>query len=68
MIAQARADDDPATHVERALEGLRKRIADFDRIERGYPSRPFVQWLDWEGDYDHLARVREWSTITGEES
>ena len=28
---------------------------------RGYASRPFVQFASRFGDYDHLARVKEWS-------
>jgi len=26
-----------------------------------YPSRPYVAMTKYEGDYDHLARVKEWS-------
>ncbi|MGE5368854.1 MAG: double-strand break repair protein AddB [Chloroflexota bacterium] len=26
-----------------------------------YPSRPYVAMVKYEGDYDHLARVKEWS-------
>ena len=35
---------------------------------RSYPSRPFVALAAREGDYDHLARVKEWSRNGGEET
>jgi ATP-dependent helicase/nuclease subunit B len=46
-----------------AAEGLRRRIAQFDQPRTAYLSRPRPQWISREGDYDHLARVREWSQI-----
>jgi len=33
---------------------------------RSYPSRPFVAFAGQGGDYDHLARVKEWSRGGGE--
>ncbi|MBL8836079.1 MAG: hypothetical protein JNL66_07525, partial [Alphaproteobacteria bacterium] len=39
---------------------LARRILQFDDPATPYLSRPRPQWLDHEGDYDHLARVREW--------
>jgi len=35
---------------------------------RSYPSRPFVALAAREGDYDHLARVKEWSRDGGEDA
>jgi len=32
-----------------------------------YRSRPRVQFLGYPGDFDHLARVAEWSTADGGE-
>jgi ATP-dependent helicase/nuclease subunit B len=46
-----------------ASEGLLRRIAQFDLPRTAYLSRPRPQWIAREGDYDHLARVREWSQI-----
>jgi ATP-dependent helicase/nuclease subunit B len=46
-----------------AREGLLKRIAQFDLPRTAYLSRPRPEWLAREGDYDHLARVREWSQV-----
>jgi ATP-dependent helicase/nuclease subunit B len=52
-----------------ALDGLRRRVARFDD-----PSTPYVSWAapqfmtEYGGDYDHLARVREWAVVgSGEE-
>lgn len=57
--------DDPAALAAETLDGLRRRIARFDRADTPYLSRPNPQWLRRPGDYDHLARVREWQA--GEE-
>ena len=45
---------------EAALQGLRRRIAAYDRPETPYLSRPRPQWRREPGDYDHLARAAEW--------
>jgi ATP-dependent helicase/nuclease subunit B len=44
-----------------ALAGLARRIAQFDLAETPYLSRVAPYRADVPGDYDHLARVREWS-------
>jgi ATP-dependent helicase/nuclease subunit B len=51
-----------------ARDGLLKRIAQFDLERTAYLSRPRPQWLAREGDYDHLARVKEWSQLGEEEA
>mgnify|MGYP001236951083 CR=1 FL=1 len=43
-----------------ALKGLKQRVADFDNESTPYLSRPVPQFLSRFGDYDHLARVKEW--------
>jgi ATP-dependent helicase/nuclease subunit B len=55
--------------AEAALEGLRRRIERFDE-----PATPYLSWAapkyinQFEGDYDHLARLWEWHVIgEGEE-
>ena len=57
-------------HVESlaadALLGLKQRVASFDDETTPYLSRPVPQFLNHFGDYDHLARVKEW--MTGDES
>jgi ATP-dependent helicase/nuclease subunit B len=42
-------------------ERLTQRIAFFDDASTPYHSRVLVQYARTPGDYDHLARVREWS-------
>ncbi|MGE5501666.1 MAG: hypothetical protein ACM3W4_07055, partial [Ignavibacteriales bacterium] len=50
--------------AQAAIEGLRRRIERFDD-----PSTPYVSWAapqfihQFEGDYDHLARLWEWHVI-----
>jgi len=40
----------------------------YDQPGQGYPSRIAPQFVkQYPGDYDHLARVREWSAGDGEE-
>jgi ATP-dependent helicase/nuclease subunit B len=55
--------------AQEALEGLRRRIERFDD-----PATPYLSWAapqfinQFEGDYDHLARLWEWHVIgEGEE-
>ena len=52
--------EDVETLAANALQGLKKRVADFDDEETPYLSRPIPQFLSRFGDYDHLARVKEW--------
>ena len=69
--AQMRADGAEADRLaDEALEGLMRRIAKFEN-----PDTPYVSWAApqfmgaFGGDYDHLARVREWAVqaAAGEE-
>ena len=46
--------------ADEALKGLKKRVADFDKASTPYLSRPIPMFSHRFGDYDHLARVREW--------
>lgn len=52
---------DARERVARALTGLTRRIAQFDLPETPYLSRVAPYRADMPGEYDHLARVREWS-------
>ena len=47
--------------VERHYEGLVALLSSFRSEETGYPARPYPKFAREGGDYDHLARVREWS-------
>ena len=56
--------EDAALH---ALDGVKALVAQFDEPDRPYLSRTAPQFLKARmSDYDHLARVFEWST-SGEE-
>ena len=50
----------------RHLDGLHRLLSSFRNEATGYPSRPFPKYARDDGDFDHLARVREWS-LTGED-
>ena len=54
-----RADD----LADRALAELTALVAEFIKPDHPYTSRlrPRMDNARYEGDYDHLARVREWS-------
>jgi ATP-dependent helicase/nuclease subunit B len=65
---RAAAGDESHDAAERAFEGLRTLIARFDDPDQPYVSRTAPQFVhDRSGDYDHLARVFEWST-SGDDS
>lgn len=52
--------------AEKAAALLAQRIAWFDKETTPYLSRVRPYRTDSVGDYDHLARVREWSTSGGD--
>lgn len=69
--------DDPGAVLDVALDqdevselafeakaGLSKLISDFDDAETPYLSQPRVQFKYTYSDYDHLARVKEWPTLS----
>lgn len=60
------AIENAAELAEKAAALLAQRIAWFDNDSTPYLSRVRPYRIDSVGDYDHLARVREWST-SGEE-
>ncbi|MFG1343754.1 double-strand break repair protein AddB [Xanthobacter autotrophicus DSM 431] len=53
--------------AEAALSGLTGLLQAFENETQGYRSLSAPQWAGRHGDYDHLARVREWA-LSGEES
>lgn len=59
---------DAAALIEKARAQLAARIAVFDNPATPYRSRVRPFSLSSEGDYDHLARVREWSASGGGEA
>jgi ATP-dependent helicase/nuclease subunit B len=56
---------EPEALAREAFEALARRVAAFDDAATPYLSRPHPQWLARAGDYDHLARVSEWSAAFG---
>ncbi|MEX0852473.1 MAG: PD-(D/E)XK nuclease family protein, partial [Bauldia sp.] len=54
---------------DRALTMLKALVAAYDDAERGYLSRarPITERGPFRGDYDHLARVREWALVESPE-
>ena len=53
--------EDPGALAERARAGLLQLIATFDDPATAYESRPRAEWAPRYSDYEHLARVKEWS-------
>ena len=54
--------------VDRHFAGLRRLLSAFREEATGYPSRPFPKFAKRYGDFDHLARVREWSLSSANEA
>jgi ATP-dependent helicase/nuclease subunit B len=51
-----------------ALEGLMRRVAQFDHVETAYVSWARPQFIGkFSGDYDHLARLWEWHVVGAED-
>jgi ATP-dependent helicase/nuclease subunit B len=55
-----------AKMAQQASGGLSRLIAAFDDPKTPYRSRPRPMFIARAGDYDHLARVKEWSSGLGE--
>lgn len=53
--------------AQNALSGLRRLIAMYSNPATPYRSRPRPMFKSRFGDYDHLARVREWSSTDGDD-
>jgi ATP-dependent helicase/nuclease subunit B len=51
----------PDSHADRALARLKAVLARFEREDEPYRSLVSPMWKTRYGDYDHLARVKEWS-------
>lgn len=54
--------------AEKAIARLRSYVTSFNKPETPYRSRPRPMFKSRFGDYDHLARVREWSSAEGDDS
>ncbi|MBI1364415.1 MAG: double-strand break repair protein AddB [Alphaproteobacteria bacterium] len=65
---QSGAEGDAARAlIEEARRGLEALLAYYDAPDAVYLSQPRPQFADDYGDYDHLARRREWLDAEGEE-
>lgn len=63
VIIRKDAGDESNKAAANAWEGARRLLALYQDPERGYLSRTAPQFVKtYAGDYDHLARVFEWST------
>ncbi len=60
-------DGTPDAHAERALVKLNELAAIFEDEGTPYLSLVHPMWKTRYGDYDHLARVKEWSLAGGVE-
>ena len=58
-------DDTPDSQADRALAKLTELAQQFDDDATPYRSLVHPMWRKHYGDYDHLARVREWSSSGG---
>jgi ATP-dependent helicase/nuclease subunit B len=59
-------DGTPDSQADRALEQLTRIAQIFDTDTEPYRSLVHPMWRTHYGDYDHLARVKEWSRSGGE--
>lgn len=53
--------------TQHARQGFINLLTGFDNINAGYLSEPRASEVNEYSDYKHLARVREWSSIVGED-
>ena len=67
-LVKAPGTDEAVDLAEDALENLNQMIAWFDDPKRDYPSQPRVKFVNRYGDYDHLARRKEWASAPGDDS
>ena len=57
----------PDTQADHALEKLTALVTRFEDENEPYRSLVHPMWKARYGDYDHLARVKEWSATGGPE-
>ena len=59
-------DTEPEATAATALSGLFQLVATFDRVGTGYAARPRPSVAPRYSDYEHLARIKEWSAGAAE--
>jgi len=57
----------PDTQADHALARLKELAGKFENVATPYLSLVHPMWKNHYGDYDHLARVKEWSLSGGDE-
>ena len=63
VIVRKASGPDSEEATAKALNGVIELLTLYEDPQRGYPSKVAPQWVkEYPGDYDHLARVFEWST------
>ena len=58
----------PDSQADKALARLTELARKFENVDEPYASLMHPMWTTHYGDYDHLARVKEWSASGGESS
>ncbi len=67
VVSATGKDKDAMTTGEDALEHTHALLTLFEDEETPYISRPRPQFLSYDGPFDHLARVKEWQTVSDTE-
>ncbi len=67
-IVKKPGTEEPVDLAEDALEALKRWVAEFDDPKRTYLSQPRVKFTNRWGDYDHLARRKEWASAPGDDT
>ena len=57
----------PDRQADHALARLKALAAKFENAAEPYRSLVHPMWTNHYGDYDHLARVKEWSLSGGDD-
>ncbi|KAA5803666.1 double-strand break repair protein AddB [Alkalicaulis satelles] len=65
-IITSPGSDEAADKMHEAREDLIDWITRFDDPDTEYLSQPRRKWTNTYGDYDHLARRKEWASAPGE--
>ncbi len=58
--------EEPIDLADNALKRLQGWVTTFDNPNQSYPSQPRVKFTNQWGDYDHLARRKEWASTPGD--
>lgn len=66
-ITSAAKEKDAAALAEEAVAGVLRLIAVFDLPDTAYQARPHPERAPRFSDYLHLARVKEWASLGGED-